>query len=106
MRSEKEKSDEIADPRYVSVKVQHSLIRMPKNDFKPRFDDPRIGYFATQITDLTTTDPTPYRDVIHRWDLVKQKPGTALSEPVQPVVFSIENTTPVEFRDTIRDAVS
>ena len=103
--SEKEKSDEIADPRYVSVKVQHSLIRMPKNDFKPRFDDPRIGYFATQITDLTTTDPTPYRDVIHRWDLVKQKPGTALSEPVQPVVFWIENTTPVEFRDTIRDAV-
>lgn len=102
--TEKEKTDEIADPRYVSVKVQHSLIRMPKSNFKPRFDDPRIGYFMTQITDLTTTDPTPYRDVIHRWDLVKQKPGTALSEPVQPIVFWIENTTPIEFRDTIRDA--
>ncbi len=103
-RSEKEKSDEISDARYVSVKVQHSLIRMPKNNFKPRFDDPRIGYFMTQITDMTTTDATPYRDVIHRWELVKQKPGTPLSEPVQPVVFWIENTTPVEFRDTIRDA--
>ena len=105
VNSEKDKADEITDPRYVSVKVQHSLIRMPKNNFKPRFDDPRIGFFSTQITDMTTTDATPYRDVIHRWNLEKQKPGTALSEPVQPIVFWIENTTPVEFRDTIRDAV-
>lgn len=103
--TEKDRADEITDPRYVSVRVQHSLIRMPKNQFKPRFDDPRIGYFTTQVTDLTTTDPTPYRDFIHRWDLVKQKPGTSPSEPVQPVTFWIENTTPVEFRDTIRDAV-
>lgn len=100
----KDRNDEITDPRYISVKVQHSLLRMPQNDFKPRFDDPRIGYFTTQITDLTTTDPTPYRDVIHRWDLQKQKPGTALSEPVTPITFWIENTTPVEFRDTIRAA--
>lgn len=100
----KDRRDEITDPRYISVKLQHSLIRMPQNDFKPRFDDPRIGYFSTQITDLTTTDPTPYRDVIHRWDLAKQKPGASLSEPVTPITFWIENTTPVEFRDTIRVA--
>lgn len=97
-------ADEITDPRYISVKVQHNFIRMPVNDFKPREDDPRIGYFATQITDLTTTAAAPYRDVIHRWHLVKQKPGTELSEPVQPIVFWIENTTPVELRDTIRSA--
>jgi hypothetical protein len=36
---------------------------------------------------------------------VKQKPGTSLSEPVEPIVFWIENTTPIEFRDTIRAAV-
>lgn len=95
---------EITDPRYVSIKIQHSLIRMPDNDFKPRRDDPRIGYFTTQVTDMTSTDATPYRDVIHRWHLVKQKPGTALSEPVQPIVFWIENTTPVEVRDLVRDA--
>jgi len=100
----KEKADEITDPRYVSIRVQHNLIRMPVNDFKPRFDDPRIGYFSTQVTDMTSTEATPYRDVIHRWHLVKQKPGTKLSEPVQPIVFWIENTTPVELRDLIRQA--
>jgi hypothetical protein len=100
----KVEADEVTDARYVSIKVQHSLIKLPENDFKPRFDDPRIGYFGTQVTDMTSTDTTPYRDVIHRWHLVKQKPGTKLSEPVTPITFWIENTTPVELRDLIRDA--
>ena len=100
-----EHEQDIADPRYITVQVQHTLLAMPDNDFKPRLDDPRIGYFTHQITDMTSLDAAPYRDVIHRWNLVKQKPGTALSEPVEPIVFWIENTTPVEFRDTIRAAV-
>lgn len=100
----KVEADEVTDARYVSIKVQHSLIKVPENDFKPRYDDPRIGYFGTQVTDMTSTDTTPYRDVIHRWHLVKQKPGTKLSEPVTPITFWIENTTPVELRDIIRDA--
>lgn len=102
--NDKARADEITDPRYISIRVQHHLLRMPVNDFKPRFDDPRIGYFSTQVTDMTSIEPTPYRDVIHRWNLVKQKPGTKLSEPVKPIVFWIENTTPVELRDMIRQA--
>lgn len=97
-------SDDIADPRYVTIQVQHSLIQMPDNDYKPRYDDPRIGYFTTQVTDLTSPEVAPYRDVIHRWHLKKQKPGTKISEPVEPITFWIENTTPVEFRDVIRAA--
>jgi len=100
----KVEADEVTDARYVSIKVQHSLIKLPDNDFKPRFDDPRIGYFGTQVTDMTSIDATPYRDVIHRWHLTKQKPGTTLSEPVEPITFWIENTTPVELRDLIRSA--
>ncbi len=100
----KARADEITDARYVSIRVQHSLIKVPDNDYKPRRDDPRIGYFTTQVTDMTSTDVTPWRDMIHRWHLVKQKPGTALSEPVQPITFWIENTTPVELRDVIREA--
>ena len=100
-----ETAADVANARYITVHVQHTLIAMPESDYKPRLDDPRIGYFTHQITDMTSTDAAPYRDVIHRWRLVKQKPGTALSEPVEPIVFWIENTTPVEFRDTIRTAV-
>src|SRR6185295_11899415 len=51
-----------------------------------------------------STDVTPYRDVISRWKLVKKDPAAAVSEPVEPIVYWIENTTPVELRPTIEKA--
>jgi len=95
---------ELADPRYVSIRVQHTLVAMPENDFHPRADDPRVGYFMTQLTDQTSTEVTPYRDFIHRWNLKKKDPAAPLSEPVEPIVWWIENTTPREFREPIRNA--
>lgn len=104
-RSDDEKSaQDVTDPRYVSVKVQHTLIAMPENDYQPRFDDPRVGYFMTQLTDQTSTEATPWRDFIHRWHLVKKDPKAAVSEPVEPIVWWIENTTPREFRPIIMEA--
>jgi len=95
---------EVTDPRFVSLTVQHSLIAAPDSDFEPRFDDPRVGYFMGRVTDLSSTDLTPYRDVIHRWNLVKQDPSAVISEPVEPIVYWIENTTPVELRPIIEAA--
>ncbi len=56
------------------------------------------------MTDLTSASATPYRDLITRWHLKKKNPGAELSEPVEPIVYRIENTTPVEMRDTIEKA--
>jgi hypothetical protein len=42
-------ADEITDARFVSVKLQHSLIEVPQNDFRPRYDDPRVGYFMEKM---------------------------------------------------------
>lgn len=95
----------ISDPRNVSIKVQHSFVALPENDYQPRQDDARIGYFTNQFDNMTSADWAPYEDVIKRWDLQKKDPSAALSEPVKPITWWIENTTPVEWRDTIRDAV-
>ncbi len=94
----------ITDPRYVRVRMQHSLIAMPKNDFRPRLDDHRVGYFSENVTNLTTTSPVPYKDKIHRWNLVKKDPSATLSEPVEPIVWWVENTTPLEYRQTLVEA--
>ncbi len=96
--------NEVADPRSVNIQMQHSFIEVPDNDFVPRKDDPRVGYFMEQVNDMTSFSATPYRDVIHRWNLVKKDPTAALSEPVKPITWWIENTTPVEYRETIRQA--
>lgn len=96
----------LTDARSVNVTIQHSFIQMPENDYTPRFEDVRVGYFTTQVTDMTTPDDvTPYRDLIHRWNLVKKNPQQEISEPVEPIVWWIENTTPHEFRDAIKEGV-
>jgi hypothetical protein len=95
---------DITDARYVRVRIQHSFIEKPNNNFQSRRDDPRVGYFTQQVTDQTSISPVPYRDNINRWHLVKKDPTAALSEPVEPIVFWVENTTPYEYRQTIVDA--
>ncbi len=96
--------DDVTDARYITAKVQHSLIAVPDNDYLSRLEDPRVGYFTTRKTDLTSTKSANYRDVIHRWHLQKKQPGAAPSEPVEPITWWIENTTPIELRDTIKAA--
>jgi hypothetical protein len=97
--------DEVPDSRFVSVRIQHSFVEAPDDGFKPRFDDYRVGYFTSRITDLTSDSVTPFRDVIMRWDLRKSDPDAAVSDVAEPLVWWIENTTPHEWRDIIRDAV-
>lgn len=98
-------SEAVTDARSVSVKVRHTLIAVPQNDYKIRYDDPRVGYFLDEATELTSVNATPYKDKIHRWHLVKKDSAAALSEPVEPIVFWIENTTPAALRPIIKDAV-
>lgn len=95
---------DITDARYVSVSMQHSFMEVPDNDFRPRRDDPRVGYFGAEVNDLTSVSATPYRDFISRWHLEKKNPKAKLSEPVEPIVFWIENTTPVEYRQIVKEA--
>ncbi len=96
----------ITDARNVSLKVWHSMIAMPENDYEPRYDDPRVGYFTTQINDMTSTSATPYRDLVHRWHLKKKYPNAILSVPEEPITWWIENTTPLEFISIIKKAIS
>ncbi|RFM27367.1 zinc-dependent metalloprotease [Deminuibacter soli] len=95
---------DIADARFNRIRVQHSFLELPEDNFKPRLDDPRVGFFTEEVTDQTSISPTPFRDMIHRWNLVKKDPSAALSEPVTPITWYIENTTPVEYRDVIKAA--
>tara|TARA_B100000073_G_scaffold262959_1_gene222675 strand:+ start:439 stop:2985 length:2547 start_codon:yes stop_codon:yes gene_type:complete len=96
----------ITDARSVNVTLQHSFIQMPSNNYKPRFEDVRVGYFTTQVTDMTSADdPTPYRDMIHRWNLEKKNPEQSRSEVKNPIIWWIENTTPHEFRAAITEGV-
>ncbi len=97
-------SDAVADPRSLTVTMQHSFIALPEDGFETRLDDYRVGYFSERVTDLTSDAPAPYRDLINRWRLEKKDPDAPRSDPVKPITWWIENTTPLEYRETIREA--
>lgn len=97
-------SNAVTDARNVSIKVFHSIIKMPENDYEPLIDDPRVGYFTSQVNDMTSESVTPYRDLVHRWNLKKKDPNLELSEPVEPIVWWMENTTPENIRPIIKAA--
>jgi hypothetical protein len=85
--------------------VQHTFVRMPDDGFTPRRADPRVGFFTERRTNLTRVDGSPVDDLIQRWRLEQTDPDAEVSDVVQPITFWIENTTPLEYRDVIRDAV-
>jgi hypothetical protein len=95
----------ITDGRNVSIKVFHTFMNMPEGDYSPRMDDPKVGYFLTQTNNMTTTNTINYRDMIHRWKLVKKDTNAVISEPVTPITWWIENTTPLAWRETIKEGV-
>ena len=98
-------SEAVTDARHVSIQVFHSMISMPDDEFEIRYADPRVGYFTTETDDMTSTSTTNYKDMINKWRLVKKDPKAEMSEPVKPITWWIENSTPFEWRETITKAV-
>ncbi len=97
------KQKDAADPRNISISLRYSFIKMPNNEFESRIADQRVGFFTTDVTDLTSVDATPYIDLIHKWDLKKKFPEKSLSEPVKPITFWIENSAPKDLRPYIKE---
>jgi len=86
----------VTDPRYLSITGRHIFIKMPDDEFEPRVNDHRVGYFVNKSTDLTSYENFPNFALINKWRLIKKDPEAQLSEPLEPIVFWVENTTPEE----------
>ena len=93
------------DSRNNSISLRFSFINYPENNFETRIEDQRIGFFSERKTNLTSTDITPYEDLINKWHLEKKDKDKEKSAPIKPILFWIENTTPYELRPIIKNAV-
>jgi hypothetical protein len=96
----------VADTRGLRVKVHHSLCALPEGGYKPRDFDQRVGYFFTERKDLfDIRSDDPVHRYINRWRLQKKDPSAEVSDPVEPITYWIENTTPKEWRDAVRKGI-
>jgi hypothetical protein len=96
----------VPDSRFIEIGVHYSLHKLPEEPMKPRIVDDRVGYFVTPFKDFTRDDQQSFFvHYAHRWRLEKKDPGADLSEPVEPIVFYVDRTVPVEYRRYVRDGI-
>jgi hypothetical protein len=94
----------LPDARSVPLAVEYEISALKQGGYKPREADDRVGHFITIHQDFASDRPaTPYVRYITRWNLEKTDPSAALSPPKEPIVFWLENTIPVEYRDAIKE---
>ncbi len=94
----------VPDVRSLLLGFRYSLSTMAASPgFRPRVADDRVGHFFATASDFTTDATyTPTRRYITRWHVEKATPSAALSRPTKPIVFWMENTIPVKYRDAVR----
>ena len=96
----------LPDVRSMLFHLRYSLSERPQTGFRPRLADDRVGHFVNNVEDYSNDDRhTTTKRYVNRWHLEKQDPSAAMSPPKQPIVFWLENTIPVKYRDAIRDGV-
>ena len=91
-----------ASPEAFTVRMHHSFVQLPDNNYKPRVFDARSGFFAISYFDYSTPVSEPIEKFMicgHR--LVKKDPNAALSEPVKPIIYYLDNGTPEPIRSAL-----
>jgi hypothetical protein len=96
----------LAERRSIPIVMKYDLSALQDTGYRPRQADPRVGHFLTIHQDFTSDRPTsPFVRNINRWQLEKADPQARLSPPKEPIVFWLENTIPVEYREWFKDGV-
>jgi len=94
----------LPDPRSIPIVVTYEFSSLKDTGYRSRLADDRVGHFLTVQQDFSTDRPSsPYVRHVNRWRLEKSDPNAPLSPPKQPIVFWLENTIPVEYREWIKE---
>ena len=82
-------------PSNLTVNQHHSFVKLPDNNYKKRKFDPRSGSNPFIVYDYSTPieDKLEQRFIV-RHRLNKKYPKQEISEPVEPIVYYIDNGTP------------
>ncbi len=88
----------------ITVRMHHSFVQLPDDKYKPRRYDIRSGYFGISYFDYSSpfTDPIE-KMFIARHRLEKKDPSAAVSEPVKPIIYYLDNGTPEPIRSALLD---
>ena len=83
----------------VTIKLNTSIVMLPKEPMRPRFADERVGYFQNSITQFSDEQQvTKHRAIVQRYRLEPKDPERyskgQLCEPKKQIVYYIDPATP------------
>ncbi|MET0298253.1 MAG: zinc-dependent metalloprotease [Flavitalea sp.] len=85
----------------ITLRVHHSFVQLPDNNYRPRVFDARSGFIPTSYYDYSTPVTEPInKQFIIRHRLQKKN---ASGEVVKPIVYYIDNGTPEPIRSALFD---
>ena len=87
-----------------SIRVHHSFVQLPDDDYEPRMFDPRSGYGSSSYQDYAVPLDEPMTQrFIRRHRLQKQDPSAAVSDPVEPIIYYLDPGAPEPIRSALLD---
>ena len=96
----------VPDPRSLFFGLHFSLSALPKTPMAQRKADPRLGHFAQTVFDFSDDlNRSERQRYVSRWRLEPKEPGSAMSEPVQPITYWIDRNVPLKYRATIQAGI-
>jgi hypothetical protein len=83
----------------VTLREHVSLVELPDNNYKPRYDDPRAGYGGLTYVDYSTPIGEPMvKRYLRRHRLEKKDPSAAIGEAVKPIQYWVDPGAPEDVR--------
>jgi hypothetical protein len=96
----------LEDDRSAPVQIVYSMWWRKDDNYVPRMSDPRIGNFTTEFFSVDRfLDEDKQVRYIDRFNLQKKDPKAKLSDPVKPIVFTVDNSIPEKYRPAIKAGV-
>lgn len=91
----------------VTVREHHSFVALPEPGYRPRKVDPRVGIFGVEFADYGSPFTAPLETRwISRHRLEKKNPNAAVSDPIKPIVYYVDNGTPEPIRSALIEGAS
>ncbi len=89
-------------PEAVTVRQHHSFVELPDDGYEPRELDYRSGFFGISYQDYSAPiGEKMVKQYAVRHRLEKKDPTAEISEPVDPIIFYLDNGTPEPVRTAL-----
>ena len=100
-----------ASTNSITVEMAQSMLLLPEDPMQPRLCDDRVGLFSVNFVEYNGEQHlAENKCFVTRWRLEPKDPEAyargELVEPVEPIIYYIDQNTPVKWRQALIDGVN